>query len=72
MGLPSKRRTSRSKRERASHFALKTTALTKCPDCGADTLPHQACSKCGRYRGRQAVNPAKRAERRARHVKKYS
>ena len=72
MGLPSKRRTSRSKRERAAHFALKTTVLTKCQECGAKVLPHHACPKCGNYKGRKVISPAKRAERRARRIKKYS
>jgi len=69
MGLPAKRRTSRSKRERASHFALKKTATTKCQDCGATTLPHTACLKCGAYRGRKVVNVAKRLARKQRAAK---
>ncbi|MDP2684563.1 MAG: 50S ribosomal protein L32 [bacterium] len=70
MGLPSKKRTNRSKRDRASHFALKPTTLAKCPECSAVVLPHVACKKCGTYRGRKVSNPAKRVERRTRRLKK--
>lgn len=63
MGLPSKQRTSRSKRERSSHFALKSKDMGKCEHCGAITLPHQACKKCGYYRGRQVIAVEKRAAR---------
>jgi len=69
MGLPSKQRTSRSKRERASHFALKATTLGKCEKCGTSMLPHRACPKCGYYRGRQVLNVEKRAARLARRKK---
>jgi len=70
MGLPSQKRTSRSKKERASHFALKKTTLAKCPECGATVLPHIACKKCGSYRGRKVANTAKRVERRSRRLRK--
>lgn len=69
MGLPSKKRTNRSKRERAAHFALKAATLGKCGKCGADALPHRACPACGYYRGRQAIKVEKRAARLARHKK---
>lgn len=55
MGLPSKRRTKTSKRDRASHFALKKTALVKCPKCGKPVLSHTACAFCGTYKGRQVI-----------------
>lgn len=55
MGLPSKRRTKTSKKERASHFALKKQQLSKCPSCGRPVLPHHACAKCGSYKGREVV-----------------
>ncbi|HYE59977.1 MAG TPA: 50S ribosomal protein L32 [Candidatus Kapabacteria bacterium] len=63
MGLPSKKRTPRSKRERAAHFALTKTSTTVCSACGAPVLPHRACRSCGAYRGKQTVNVAKRTER---------
>lgn len=55
MGLPSKRRTKRSRLERASHFAIKPTSLAKCTKCGKPVLPHKACAYCGTYKGRQVL-----------------
>ncbi|MFA6228263.1 MAG: 50S ribosomal protein L32 [Patescibacteria group bacterium] len=55
MGLPSKRRTKTSKKERASHFALKPKALAKCTQCGKPVMPHHACGICGNYKGRTAI-----------------
>lgn len=55
MGLPSKRRTKTSKKERASHFALKPKVLVECVKCGKPVLPHHACAKCGTYKGKQVV-----------------
>lgn len=55
MGLPSKRRTKTSKKERASHFALKPKALAECPKCGKPVAPHHACSKCGTYKGKEVI-----------------
>jgi len=70
MGLPSKKRTPRSKKERAAHFALKKVTLTKCANCGSKAQPHQACTNCGEYKGRKALNVEKRAARAKRHAKK--
>lgn len=72
MGLPSKKRTPRSKRDRRSHFALEGVNTIKCEACGAQTLPHRACIACGSYKGRKAANMEKRVERRLKRVKKVS
>lgn len=63
MGLPSKRRTKSQKRRRASHFALRGRALSKCKNCGAPVLPHRACLKCGFYNGRKVLKVAAKGER---------
>ena len=39
-----------------SHHALKGIALTKCADCNSVVMRHQACSNCGKYRGKVIVN----------------
>lgn len=62
MGLPSKRRTKTSKKERAAHFALKQTVLNSCPKCGKPVMPHRACSKCGTYKGREVMEIKSKAK----------
>lgn len=39
-----------------SHDALKGLALTKCPDCNVAVIRHQACSNCGKYKGKIIIN----------------
>ena len=69
MGLPAKRRTTTSKKQRASHFALKKTVLATCEKCGTKTTPHMACKKCGTYKGKAVVNVEKRTARLVRSKK---
>lgn len=64
MGLPAKRRTRSSKRERASHFALSTLQLTRCGHCQRLILPHRVCAHCGWYRGREVLHLETKLEKR--------
>jgi len=43
-----------------SHHGLKGIALTKCSDCNSSVMRHQACSNCGKYRGRVVINLEKK------------
>lgn len=52
MGLPSKKRTSQSKHDRASHFAIKHKSLGACPKCAKPIMSHKACPHCGTYKGK--------------------
>ncbi len=72
MGLPSKKRTNTSKKQRASHFALKKVSAVTCEACGAKTLPHRACIHCGFYKGNDVTGSQKRAVRRAKRLRKIS
>lgn len=65
MGLPAKRRTKQSKRERASHFALVEANLTTCSHCKRKILPHRVCPYCGYYRGREVLKLEKLLGKRA-------
>lgn len=51
-----KKRTSRSKRDmRRSHdFAVPKTSVN-CPNCSALKLPHNVCTSCGYYKGKEVV-----------------
>lgn len=72
MGLPSKKRTSTSKKDRSSHFALKTISTKACASCGKAVRPHQACLACGAYKGKTVVNTTKRTTRLAKKLRKIS
>lgn len=65
MGLPAKRRTKQSKRDRASHFALSKSSTITCSHCHRRIRPHVVCSHCGYYQGRQVLKIQGRVERRA-------
>jgi len=55
MAVPKKKSTKSSRRERASHFALKKTKLLSCPKCKKPVLPHHLCAHCGYYKGKEIV-----------------
>ncbi len=44
-----------------SHHGLSGISLTKCPDCSSPVMRHQACSNCGKYRGKVIVDMEKKA-----------
>jgi large subunit ribosomal protein L32 len=33
-------------------------SLAECPNCHEKKLPHQACLKCGYYKGREVIDTA--------------
>lgn len=66
MGLPAKQRTRTSKRDRASHFALKKATFGICEKCKEPIRPHHACANCGTYKGKSAINVEKRVVRKSR------
>lgn len=63
MGLPGKRLSSRRRKTRASHHALKPTTLATCGKCHKPILPHTACAACGYYKDRNIfVKPTAKAK----------
>ena len=60
--LPKKRTPHAAQGARRSHLALKAQNLVPCPQCKSPKPPHQACPRCGMFRGRQVLKiKAKRA-----------
>ncbi|MBI4298806.1 MAG: 50S ribosomal protein L32 [Chloroflexi bacterium] len=53
--LPKKKHSSSRQGGRSSHFALKATSLSSCPQCHQPKLPHRVCTNCGYYKKREAV-----------------
>ena len=51
-----KRRHSKSRRgKRRAHDFLQTVTPGICPNCQNPKPPHQACAKCGFYKGKQVM-----------------
>jgi len=64
MPVPKKRHSNiRQGKRRFSNYRLKETNLSKCPNCGAPNLPHQACPDCGQYEGRQVIKLKEKKEK---------
>ncbi|MFH1826059.1 MAG: 50S ribosomal protein L32 [bacterium] len=54
MPQPKKRHSnSRQGKRRFSNYRGSLPATSRCPACGALTLPHTACQSCGQYKGKQ-------------------
>ncbi len=52
MAVP-KRKVSKARRDkRNAHRALPLPALSRCPQCNEQRLPHRVCPGCGNYKGR--------------------
>ncbi|GAN60721.1 MULTISPECIES: 50S ribosomal protein L32 [Acetobacter] len=59
MAVP-KRKTSPSRRGmRRSHQALTAEAFAECSNCGELKRPHNICSHCGHYDGREVIAAGK-------------
>lgn len=69
MGIPSRRSTSSSKRQRASHFALRSILVTKCSKCKKPILPHHACRFCGTYAGKEVIDVKSKLDKQKRKRK---
>lgn len=56
MAVP-KRKTSPSRRGmRRAHDALKVEAFQECSNCGELKRPHNLCTACGHYNGREVTS----------------
>ena len=66
MGALPKRKITKARRGgRRSHNSLTPPALVTCPQCSSPKLPHQVCTVCGTYKGREVIeikSPKKKPE----------
>ncbi len=58
MANPKRRHSKSRTAKRRTHQNLDPVHLGECPQCHEQKPPHQVCSHCGYYRGRQ-VRPIK-------------
>jgi large subunit ribosomal protein L32 len=55
MAVPKKKVSPSRQGMRRSHDALKPAAHNECKNCGELKRPHNICSSCGHYDGREVV-----------------
>ena len=53
MPNPKRRHSKARTAKRRTHYVLQPTPLGECPQCHEMKRPHQVCSLCGYYKGRQ-------------------
>jgi large subunit ribosomal protein L32 len=58
MPNPKRRHSKRRTSTRRAHDFLVPLSLAECPNCHEKKLPHQACLKCGYYKGREVIDTA--------------
>ena len=56
MAVPKQRHTKSRRNRRRSHHALKKQNISVCPKCGEPVLPHNVCSNCGVYSGKEIID----------------
>jgi len=55
MALPKRQHSRQRGRKRRTHWKLKVKALSACPQCKKEILPHRVCPFCGHYKGRAVI-----------------
>ena len=53
MGLPKRRHSKSRRNKRRTHHVVRVPPIIACPQCEAPMIPHNACQKCGYYKGRK-------------------
>ncbi len=53
--VPARRVSKTAKRARRTHLKKEAPTVVACPNCGEPLMPHRACTKCGFYKGKEAV-----------------
>ena len=62
MAVPKRRHSKARTGQRRSHYKARTLTLARCSNCGAVRLAHNACPKCGYYKGEKVDHTVKEKE----------
>jgi large subunit ribosomal protein L32 len=63
MSVPASKKSSSAARRRRSHIHVDPVNTGGCSNCGKPVISHRACGECGFYKGRQAIDHSREAER---------
>jgi len=70
MAVPKQRHTKSRRNRRRSHHALKKQGFSVCPKCGEPILPHNLCSNCGVYSGKEVIDVMAKLDKKERKKSK--
>ena len=62
MALPKRKHSKSRRNKRRTQQTLRMPPIIECPQCGAPIIPHNACNKCGYYKGRKVDHTVKEKE----------
>jgi len=68
MALPKRKHSKSRTRKKRTHQGVTIPALTRCPQCNGPVLPHNACGKCGFYKGRKIDHTVREEEKKKREA----
>jgi large subunit ribosomal protein L32 len=57
MPNPKRRHSKTRGRKRRTHYKATAAAVSECPNCHTQKLPHRVCPNCGYYNGRSIKVP---------------
>ncbi len=57
MPNPKRRHSKTRGRKRRTHYKATAPAVSECPNCHTQKLPHRVCPNCGFYNGRSIIVP---------------
>ena len=56
MALPKRKHSNSRTNKRRTHQKVAVLPTVECANCGAPVRPHNACGKCGYYKGRKVLD----------------
>ena len=68
MALPKRKHSKSRTRKKRQHKVTLVPAITHCPQCQGAVLPHNACGKCGYYKGRKVDHTIREEEKKPREA----
>ncbi len=64
MALPKRRHSKSRRNKRRTHQGVRADlTVVTCGNCGAAVIPHNACGKCGFYKGRKIDHTVKEPDK---------
>jgi len=68
VAVPKKKTSKTRTKTRRAHISMKAKNLSLCSHCKTQILSHQACPKCGYYKGAEVMKIKTKIKRKNKHA----